>query len=126
MSLDYVARDLLLGLINLQVDHPDLKGGVAFLRGDAKTIKTKMLQVNALLTHEVDVPIWDSVVIGYDKDELYRMYKQFTDGQRECFDQRFGAPHEVDDDAVPRALIVARLVTKNNKYAESQIKALVY
>ena len=114
-------KDLLLSLANRAVKHPEYKGGVSFLPGDARIIKRKIVRINDLLSAPLDVPIWEGVIVRSDKEELVRLIEQLTPGQLERLDETFCIAGVMTDSSVFDALRVVREVVKANKQAEEKI-----
>ncbi len=123
--MDYEERGrikpLLLDLVNRAVPHPDYKGGVAFLPGDARIIKKKIASVNDLLSNKVG-PIWPYVVIPDDKGELCKLLSKLTSGQQSCITLCYGRVEKMTDNStIARAIRAARKAVEANERAEEDI-----
>lgn len=123
--MDYEERGrikpLLLALVNRAIPHPDYKGGVAFLPGDARIIKKKIISVNNLFSNKVG-PIWPGVEISDGKSELRELLSKLTDGQRSCITRCYGRVKAmVDNSTIVCATEAARKAVEANERAEEDI-----
>lgn len=118
------AKALLLDLINRVVPYTNYKGAVAFLPGDARIIKKKIIKVNNLLADHISLPVWPDVVMPSEKDELRRLLPKLTDRQQSCITHYcYGHDMEmtIDNSTIARAISAARKAVEANERAEEDI-----
>ncbi len=118
------AKALLLDLKNRVIPYTNYKGSVAFLPGDARIIKRKIIKVNNLLNDRISLPVWPDVVIQDDKASLYELLGKLTDEQRSCI-THYCYGHDMkmveDSSIITRAINAARKAAEANKRAEEDI-----
>lgn len=120
-----IAREvkaLLLDLVNRVIPYTDYKGAVAFLPGDARIIKKKIIKVNNLLADHISLPVWPDVVIPVKKDKLRGLLLKLTQGQQDCIIKCYGCPSgTMFEAAIVNATEAARKAVEANERAEEDI-----